>query len=192
MQCKNVYIVAGPNGAGKTTFAREFLPFYAHCPNFVNADLIAQGLSPFAPRAAAIKAGKLVLGRIRELSEAGTDFGFETTLAGRTYLHLFRQMKSAGYKLHFFFLWIPGQALAVSRIRDRVASGGHDVPAEDIKRRFIRSISNFFGLYKPLASSWMLFNNSGTQPVLIAKGMNGNLTVTDNRLFRAISGQGEK
>jgi len=187
MAAKSVYIVAGPNGAGKTTFAREFLPFYAKCPNFVNADLIAQGLSPFEPRSAAMKAGKLVLSRIKELADSSTDFGFETTLSGRTNLRLFRHLKSAGYKLHIFFLWIPGAALAISRIRDRVASGGHHVPIEDVKRRFDRSIANFFGLYKPLADSWILFNNAGAKPVLIAKGTNGQATIIDYELFKSIS-----
>ena len=187
MAHKNLYVVAGPNGAGKTTFAREFLPFYAKCPNFVNADLIAQGLSPFEPRSAAMEAGKLVLSRIKELADSRIDFGFETTLSGRTNLRLFRRLKSEGYKLHVFFLWIPGSALAVSRIRDRVASGGHHVPTDDVQRRFGRSIYNFFGLYKPLADSWMLFNNAGAEPVLIAKEMNGYATIIDDNLFRSIS-----
>jgi len=104
---KNVYIIAGPNGSGKTTFAKEFLPNYAKCPNFVNADLIAQGLSPFSPRQAAIKAGKLVLQQIKEFADRNIDFGFETTLAGKTYLRHFQELKEKGYRLHLFFLWIP-------------------------------------------------------------------------------------
>ena len=181
-------MVAGPNGAGKTTFAREFLPFYAKCPNFVNADLIAQGLSPFVPRAAAIKAGKLVLTRIYDFEKIGADFGFETTLSGKTLLNLFKRLKARGYKIHIFFLWVPGPSLSLVRIKDRVATGGHDVPAEDVERRFGRSIRNFFGLYKPLANSWMLFDNAGSRPILAAKGNNGHIDIMHPALFKTISG----
>jgi len=128
MNNKNVYIIAGPNGSGKTTFASKFLPDYIKCPNFVNADLIAQGLSPFSPRSAAIKAGKLVLGQIREFAETGVDFAFESTLAGKSYVNLFKDLDRKGYRLHLFFLWIPNADLAIARIKDRVAEGGHNVP----------------------------------------------------------------
>jgi len=121
----NVYIIAGPNGSGKTTFATKFLPDYAKCPNFVNADFIAQGLSPFSPTSAAIKAGKLVLNQIREFAATGIDFAFESTLAGKSYINLFKDLNRAGYKIHLFFLWIPNSDLAVARIKDRVAEGGH-------------------------------------------------------------------
>jgi predicted ABC-type ATPase len=188
MSGRNVYIVAGPNGAGKTTFAREFLPHYAKCPNFVNADLIAQGLSPFEPRAAAIKAGKLVLGRIHEFAAAGADFGFETTLSGKGYLNLFRQLKASGYKVYIFFLWIPGPELGQLRIKERVAGGGHDVPAADVKRRYKRSVFNFFKLYKPLADYWILFNNAGSRPVILARGYNRHIEITDGQAFGKIVG----
>lgn len=186
MKIKNVYIIAGPNGSGKTTFAREFLPGYAHCPNFVNADLIAQGLSPFAPAAAAIKSGRLVLEEIRSFAHKGTDFGFETTLSGKSYANLFKALKAQGYKLHLFFLWVPGPELAVARIKERVAEGGHNVLIQDVKRRFNRSISNFFKLYEPLLDSWMFFNNAGHVPVLIAKRKNGQAEVIDRELFQKI------
>jgi len=183
---KNVYIIAGPNGSGKTTFARKFLPDYIKCPNFVNADLIAQGLSPFSPRSAAIKAGKLVLSQIRGFLEAEVDFAFESTLAGKLYANLFKELKTKGYKLHLFFLWIPDSQLAIARIKDRVAEGGHHVPTEDVKRRFNRSINNFFKLYMPLLDKWMLFNNSDIKPSLIAKKNNGGIEVTDKELFEKI------
>jgi len=191
MGIKNVYVVAGPNGVGKTTFAREFLPYYAKCPNFVNADMIALGLSPFEPQTAAIKAGKLVLSRIHEFAAAGADFGFETTLSGKTLVNLFKHLKAEDYKLHIFFLWVPGPKLSLARIKDRVATGGHHVPSEDVERRFGRSISNLFKLYMPLADSWMLFNNAGSKPVLIAKGSNGHKEVSDAELFGKISGRFE-
>ncbi|MFH1504969.1 MAG: zeta toxin family protein [Candidatus Omnitrophota bacterium] len=124
MRSKNVYIIAGPNGSGKTTFAKTFLPEYASCERFINADLIAAGLSPFSPQQAAVKSGKLVLGQIKEYSENVVDFGFETTMSGVTYLKHFKMLKEKGYKIHIFFLWIPGTQLAIARVKDRVTQGG--------------------------------------------------------------------
>ena len=161
MKTKNIYIIAGSNGAGKTTFARMFLPEYAKCPNFINADLIAQGLSPFEPRTASLKAGKIVLQQIKEFSGRGVDFGFETTLSGKSYVKLLEELKNKGYKLHLYYLWIPNTQLAIERIKERVLEGGHNIPDIDVRRRFTRSISNFFRLYEPLLSTWMMFDNSG-------------------------------
>ena len=187
-QSGNVYVVAGPNGAGKTAFARAFLPNYAKCPNFVSADLIAQGLSPFKPRIAAIKAGKLVLNRIDEFAGSGTDFGFETTLSGRTHLNMCNRLKHSGYRIHIFFLWLPGVELSLLRIKDRVADGGHNVPANDVRRRFTRSIYNFFHTYRSLADTWMLFDNSGPSPVLAAKGNNGDSFIENIELYKKMAG----
>jgi predicted ABC-type ATPase len=186
MKNKNVYIIAGPNGSGKTTFANKFLQEYAKCPNFVNADLIAHGLSPFSPRSAAIKAGKLVLSQIHEFATAGVDFAFESTLAGKSYVNLFKELKNKGYKLHIFFLWIPSADLAIARIKDRVKEGGHNVLSQDVRRRFNRSIDNFFKLYRPLIDSWMLFNNAEAVPALIGKGRNGQVSIMDQELFEKI------
>jgi len=183
---KAVYIIAGPNGSGKTTFAKKFLPNYADCPNFVNADLIAQGLAPFKPQTAAIKAGKLVLQQIHEFAQRGVDFAFETTLSGKSHAGLLSHLKARGYVLHLFFLWIPSAELAIARIRDRVAEGGHHVPVADVRRRFIRGINNFFGLYEPLLDSWMLFDNSQAKPVLIAKSLNGHREVVNKEMFEII------
>lgn len=183
MAKRNVYIIAGPNGSGKTTFARMFLPEYGRCRNFVNADLIAQGLSPFDPRAAAIKAGKLVLQQIHEYAGRGVDFAFETTLSGKSYVNLLVALKKRGYALHLFFLWIHSQELAIARIKDRVREGGHDVPVEDVRRRFTRGIYNFFALYEPLLNSWMLFENSGPRHILIARRRNGHKEVLNEELF---------
>jgi predicted ABC-type ATPase len=187
MKSKNVYIIAGPNGAGKTTFATKFLPEYASCPNFVNADLIAQGLSPFSPGAAAIKAGKLVLEQIHKFANRRVDFAFETTLSGKLHINLFKSLKAKGYKIHLFFLWIPSTKLAISRIKTRVAEGGHDVPVEDITRRFERSVSNFFKLYQPYIDSWMLFNNEGPTPILIAERKNSKIRIIDEKLYNKIT-----
>ncbi|MCU0651653.1 MAG: zeta toxin family protein [Candidatus Omnitrophica bacterium] len=186
MKNKNVYIIAGPNGSGKTTFARMFLPDYVSCPNFVNADLIAQGLAPFEPRSAAIKAGKLVLQQIHEFAGRNVDFSFETTLSGKSYANLLSELKLKGYAVYLFFLWIPNTELAIARIKDRVKEGGHNVPAEDVRRRFRRGLNNFFKLYEPLLDSWMLFDNSQAKPVLIAKRRNGHMEIINEKLFEAI------
>jgi len=183
---KAVYIIAGPNGAGKTTFAKTFLPDYAKCSNFVNADLIAQGLAPFDSRAAAIKAGKIVLQQINEYADRGVDFSFETTLSGKSYVNLLTEFKSRGYALHLFFLWIPSPELAIARIKDRVQEGGHHVPAEDVRRRFSRGINNFFTLYEPLLDFWILFDNSKAKPILIAKRRNGHREVVNEEVFAQI------
>lgn len=183
---KNVYIIAGPNGSGKTTFANKFLPEYAKCPNFVNADLIAQGLSPFSPQLAAIKAGKLVLEQVHTMADRNVDFAFETTLSGKSYAAFLKILKNKGYSVHLFFLWIPNVDIALARIKERVTDGGHDVPAQDVKRSFYRGLSNLFKLYRLLLDSWMLFNNSSTVPAFIAEEKDGKLTITDKPLFNEI------
>lgn len=165
---KTVYIIGGPNGAGKTTFATEFLPHYADCRNFINADLIAQGIAPLAPEQAAIRAGRLMLAEIRRLSTGGETFAFESTLSGRSYLQLIRRLRHRGYDVHLFYLWVPEVDLLLSRVRLRVVRGGHNVPADVIRRRFGRSISNFLRSYRTAVSSWTFFDNSGTSPDLIA------------------------
>ncbi|MBI4845758.1 MAG: zeta toxin family protein [Candidatus Omnitrophica bacterium] len=186
MSCKNVYIIAGPNGSGKTTFARTFLPEYAQCDRFINADLIALGLSPFSPQQVAIKSGKLVLEQIKEYLENGVDFGFETTMSGVTYLKYFNMLKAKGYKIHIFFLWIPSSQLAIARVKDRVAQGGHNVPIADIKRRFERSMEKFFKQYRVLADKWILFNNAEVKPKIIAKKQNAHMDIIDEELFESI------
>ena len=185
MKPKNLYIIAGPNGSGKTTFARKFLPKY--CTHFINADLIAQGLSPFSPVVAAMKAGRLVLKEIEAMSGKGVSFAFETTLSGKTYLALLDKLKNRGYRVHLFFLWIPSSNLALERIKERVKSGGHNVPAVDVRRRFRRSIDNFFKVYEPLADAWMLFDNSGEKHHLVAQKTDGKLIVRDHDLYKKIS-----
>lgn len=163
-----IYIISGPNGVGKTTFARTFLPKYADCKNFVNADLIAQGMSPFSPEAAAIRAGRLVLSEIAFFSQQRVSFGFETTLSGRSHLRLLQRLKRKGYRVHLFFLFVESVDVSLSRIQERVLKGGHDVPESVVRRRFHRSIGNFFQEYQPLVDSWYLFDNTGTKPAAIA------------------------
>ena len=180
----NLYIIAGPNGAGKTTFAKEFLPHYAKCSNFVNADLIAAGLSPFSPSTVSIKAGKLLLAEIDNFISHKVDFAFETTLAGKTYVNLIKEAKSKGYFIHIFFLWIPNDHLAKERIKQRVRQGGHNVPDVDVERRLSRSLKNFFGLYKVLADSWEIFDNSYIEPKPVVKFNEEGLQISDKELYQ--------
>jgi predicted ABC-type ATPase len=189
LMASNVYIIGGPNGAGKTTFAREFLPRYADCKNFVNADLIAEGVSPFSPEAAAFRAGRLMLDEIELLAKRGADFGFETTLSGRTHLNLLRDLKQRGYVVHLFFLWVPTVELALSRVRGRVMRGGHSIPAAIVRRRFARSIRNFFTHYRGLAHSWLLFDNSGQVPEIIAFENGAKLRIIQKQLFDELIAQ---
>jgi len=179
----NLYIIAGPNGAGKTTFARKFLPQYAECLEFVNADLIAGGLSPFAPERAAILGGRLMLEQIHSLAERGLDFGFETTLSGKTYVKLLQDMRKGGYLIHIFFLWITSVKLALERIELPIRNGGHPIPESIVRRHFDRSLPNFLRFYKPLAASWAIFDNSGDTPKMIAFEESGKLEILDPGLF---------
>jgi len=182
----NLYIIAGPNGAGKTTFARKFLPQYVECLEFVNADFIAGGLSPFAPERAAIHAGRVMLEQIHSLAERGVDFGFETTLSGKTYVKLLQGMKKWGYLVHIFFLWITNVELALERIKLRVRNGGHAIPEAIVRRRFGRSLPNFLRIYRPLADSWTIFDNSGDVPKMIAFEESGKIEILDSDLFNIL------
>ena len=162
-----VIIIAGPNGAGKTTFAREFLPNEAGCPVFVNADLIAAGLAPFAPETAAVQAGRLMLQELARHFAARTSFAFETTLSGRGYLRMIAQWQAAGYRVKLIFLELANADEAIARVAQRVKQGGHDIPVEVIRRRFIAGRSNFERLYSPKVDAWALYDNSAEQPVLL-------------------------
>ena len=169
---KKIIIIAGPNGAGKTTFARQYLPKESSCPVFVNADLIAAGLSPFFPEAAAIRAGRLMLQEISNQAKGGKNFAFETTLAGRGYLKMIRQWRSDGYMVKLLFLSLATPEEAISRVRLRVAQGGHNIPEAVIRRRFYSGLNNFENIYRQCVNYWQLINNSGTMPILIERGEN--------------------
>ena len=162
-----VIIIAGPNGAGKTTFAREFLPRDAGCPAFVNADLIAAGLSPFAPDAAAVRAARLMLMEMARHFAARESFAFETTLAGRGHLQHIRAWQAAGYRIKLIFLRLDSPETAIARVAQRVRQGGHSVPDDTVRRRFAAGRKNFERLYAPLVDAWALYDNSGPQPVLL-------------------------
>jgi predicted ABC-type ATPase len=163
-------VIAGPNGAGKTTFAQEFLPNYAGIVEFVNADLIAEGLSPFRPRDAAIRAGRLMLLEIDRLASRRADFAIESTLSGLTFLSRWKHWKAMGYRIEVIYLTLPSADVAVRRIALRVQQGGHAVPKTDVLRRFERSWRNFCEFYRPMADAWMVYDNSGNTPRLIETG----------------------
>jgi predicted ABC-type ATPase len=186
----NLYIVAGPNGAGKSTFARLFLPDYADCREFVNADLIAAGLSPFNPEGQAIQAGRLMLARIDSLARARTNFGFETTLAGRGWLPLLQNLRQQGYRVTIFFLWLPSPDLAVSRVEERVRAGGHSVPEDVIRRRYVRGLRNFFRVYQTTLDDWLVFDNSKNDPALIALFIRDQRVIFNSDLFARIEEEG--
>ena len=181
-----VYVIAGPNGAGKTTFAKEFLKNEARCPEFINADLIAGGLSPLAPERAALQAGRLMLTRLRDLAKARRNFAFETTLSGQSHAVFLRRLKASGYEVHLFFLWLPDVDLAFKRIADRVRHGGHDVPETDVRRRFSAGMKNLFKVYRSLADELSIFDNTETIPRCVAVDRTGALEVFDPTTFDQI------
>lgn len=161
------WIIAGPNGAGKTTFALRYLPEVANCRNFVNADLIAAGMSPLAPERERVTASRLFLSEIERHVQARRDFGFETTLAGRSYLRLIRRLRADGWKVELIYLALPDTEMAKLRVVERVNHGGHDIPAADIERRFLRSLENLFTEYASLVDRTVCFLNSGEAPEIV-------------------------
>ena len=166
---KRIVIIAGPNGAGKTTFAREFLPTDAELSNFVNADLIAAGLSPFAPDLVAFKAGRIMLETIADYAKLGESFSFETTLSGLTYAQMIPVWRASGYAVKLIFLSLPDVEMAIERVAIRVRQGGHNIPEDVIRRRFAHGRDNF-ERYKLLVDGWQLYDNSSTPPVLFEEG----------------------
>lgn len=184
-QRPTVYVIAGPNGAGKTTFAMKFLPRISEA-NFINADLIAAGVSPLNPESVASEAGRIFLARIRELARQRVDFAFETTLSGRSCVNLLSDLLSAGYRIHLFFLWLPSLDLALKRVADRVRKGGHNVPAETIGRRFKRGIHNLFNLYRGLCGLIVIYDNSTTEPRLVATITGSRTIVVRRDVFQTI------
>lgn len=177
--CPICHVVAGPNGSGKSTFALDYLPEYAGSIEYVNPDLMAKGLSPIDIRLSSLKSGRLTLKRITELIAAGETFGFETTLSGRGHLKLFADAKKAGYAIHLYYLWMPEKFVLTSRIRHRVLSGGHDVPSEDVFRRYARSVANL-GAYAKLSDKLYVFDAiENPQRMIFVR--NGNENVCDEK-----------
>lgn len=163
-------VMGGPNGAGKTTAAMKVLPDALHLLEFLNADEIAKGLSPLNPVSVRIQASRLLLGRAQWLLKRKASFGFESTLAAGTPAKLIEQAKAQGYRVVLLYFWLSSPRLALSRIRQRVKAGGHDIPEEDVLRRYERSIRNLRQTYLPLADMWMVFDNSNDNPALVAEG----------------------
>ncbi len=163
---REILIIAGPNGAGKTTFATEFLPNEAHCPIFINADLIAAELSPFRPHLAAVQAGRLMIKMIHDCAQKRENFALETTLSGHGYTRLIPVWQKNGYLVKLFFLRLPTPEMAIERVRQRVIEGGHDVPEKTIRRRFYSGRRNFQLIYRDMVDDWVLYDSSGGKPVL--------------------------
>ena len=180
-----IYLISGPNGAGKTTFAKEFLPS-AHIVEFLNADLLAAGLSPLHPSAMAVRSARLILGRWRELLAMRRDFAFESTLSGRTYSSMLAEAKKAGYRIRLAYLWLPHVRLSLQRVRQRHLKGGQNVPNRDVRRRFVPSLVNFFRRYLPLADEALLFDAAAYPPRLIVRWAGGKKEVIDLRRYEAV------
>lgn len=185
----NLYIISGCNGAGKTTASYTVLPDMVKCKEFVNADEIARGLSPFNPESVAIEAGRLMLSRINELLEANMDFAFETTLATRSYASLIKRAQEKGYYVSLVYFWLESPELAIKRVKMRVSAGGHNIPEEVIRRRYHSGIKNLYDLYTPVCDYWIMVDNSQQPFKIIAKGNKNNLlTIIDSSLYQNIKG----
>jgi predicted ABC-type ATPase len=185
----NIIIVAGPNGAGKTTAAADILVGALSVHEFVNADIIAKGLSSFQPESVAFDAGRIMLQRLHHLTEQRADVAFETTLASRTFASWIKTLAATGYQFHLLFFWLPSADMAIGRVRTRVLEGGHHVPDDVIRRRYEGGLRNFFRLYRPLAASWQFYDNSvHRKRRLIASGALHQATmVFDSDLWNNIS-----
>jgi len=188
-----VVVIAGPNGAGKSTTAPRLLQGALAVGEFVNADPIALGLSQFRPETVAIAAGRVMLARLRSLAGRRVDFAFETTLASRSFAPWLESLRDSGYRVHLAFLTLPGVELAVARVAERVAAGGHDVPEAIIRRRFAKGVRNFFALYRPIADTWQVFDNSDlVVPRLVAAGRGtAHTEVVDERRWKDFSEAGQ-
>lgn len=188
----NLYIIAGCNGAGKTTASYTVLPEMLDCQEFINADEIAKGLSPFHPEKAAIEAGRIMLTKIDRFIENKVDFSFETTLASKTYVNTLKKAKQNQYKVTMLFFWLDSVELAKERVASRVLEGGHNIPEMVIERRYYSGLKNLFRLYLPLCDFWMIFNNSNPKTELIAEGcFNSYLKIEISHIFEAIKKSGQ-
>jgi predicted ABC-type ATPase len=184
----SLVVVSGPNGAGKSTAAPKILRDTLAVSEFVNADLIAQGLSAYDPLKTAIAAGRLMLNRIHELAGRRLSFAFETTLASRSFVPWLKELRKDGYTLHLIFFWLPDADFACARVAARVLAGGHSVPEDTVRRRYRRGLVNFFDLYRPLATTWRIYDNSSSRgPSCVARGTNtGQPLVFDEETWNRI------
>jgi predicted ABC-type ATPase len=185
----SLYVIGGANGSGKTTLALTLLPRFLQVFEYVNADAIASGLSPLNPESMAMQSGRLMLERLQTLAETGVDFAFETTLAARTFAQFLGGCKTRGYTINLIYLWLPSADLAVERVAKRVASGGHNIPVEVVRRRYERGLRNLVELYLPISDGWMIFNNAENAFQLIAKRLiYEDLVIYDPTIWREIYG----
>lgn len=188
MKEKTIYIIAGCNGAGKTTASYTILPEILDCKEFVNADNIAAGLSPFQPEKVAFEAGRIMLERIEILLKSNKNFAFETTLATKSYKNKLLRAIENGYNVKLLFFWLPSIEMAINRVAIRVSEGGHNIPKEIVERRYLRGIENLFKIYIPLCNEWAVFDNSDGEPKKIAQGIETEIKIiqTENwNLFKA-------
>ena len=184
---KNLYIIAGCNGAGKTTASYSILPTILNCKEFINADEIAKGLSPFQPETVSFEAGRIMLNRIEELLNKEVDFAFETTLATKSFAQTVQKAQKQGYTVTLLFFWLNSTDLAKQRVALRVIEGGHNIPEEVIERRYQRGINNLFDLYLPICDNIMAFDNSDKLPVMIFnKTKNTDIEITNHSLFNLL------
>jgi len=180
----NLYVIAGCNGAGKTTASYTVLPEILECEEFINADEIARGLSPFNPEKAAIEAGRIMLKKINDFIKKNYDFAFETTLASKSYLKTIEKAKENGYEVTLLFFWLDSVELAIERVRTRVAEGGHNIPEKVIRRRYFSGIKNLFELYLPICDYWMITDNSNPNLRLVAEGTKEEIIkIEDDSIF---------
>ena len=187
MADKHLYIISGPNGAGKTTASYTVLPRILQCKEFVNADEIARGLSPFNPESVAIEAGRLMLKRIGELLMRNESFSIETTLSTRSYFRLVEKAHSQGYDVTLLYFWLKSPQQAIERVAERVAKGGHDIPKDIIVRRYWEGLDNLFKIYMPIVDTWILVNNSETPRSIVATGGKDQKTIIkDSKHFKTI------
>jgi predicted ABC-type ATPase len=179
----NLYVIAGCNGAGKTTASFTLLPEMLHCKEFVNADEIARGLSPFQPEGVSIEAGKIMLNRIKELLDQHVDFAFETTLSALFYKQLIKDAQSKGYQITLVFFWLNSPELALERVKSRVLAGGHNIPNDVIIRRYWAGIRNLSKLFLPICDYWMIVDNSKHPSSKVAVGSKSSKSVVYNQLI---------
>lgn len=187
MAHKTLYIIAGCNGAGKTTASITILPEILQCREFVNADEIAKGLSPFNPESVAIEAGRLMLERIAFLIKGDQSFAIETTLSTRSYAKLVKQAQQLGFRVQLLFFWLPTPEHAIERVAQRVREGGHNIPTDVIQRRYQAGIQNLFHIYMPIVDAWMIVENQNNPRILIADGGFEETNIYNQELFNKLS-----
>ncbi|RYD83592.1 MAG: zeta toxin [Sphingobacteriales bacterium] len=182
----NLYIIAGCNGAGKTTASFTVLPELLNCKEFVNADEIARGLSPFQPEKVAIEAGRIMLSRISDLLSQKADFAFETTLSTRSYIRTIQKAKAEGYTVILLYFWLNSPELAIERVKKRVAEGGHNIAEDVIRRRYFSGIENLFILFIPKVDEWTIFDNSLSQISIVAGGTNAEQKIYNSQIWETL------